>query len=344
MRMDRSMFLRFLPVRWRRFLIGLGFLIQILVIGVLGYRVLGLGWLDALYQTVITISTVGFREVGEVDAGYQLFTVFLILFGTSTSLYTLGVLLDTMLEARVVSLVRGRHFQKGIRRMSDHVIVCGFGQVGQSIYRDLTSRGYEVVIVDRALDDRAEGGPQMRVIDGDATDDSVLDRAGVQRASALVLALDSDVENLYVALTARSMNKDLFIVARANNRRSISKLRQAGADRVVNPHEIGGVRMAALVGHPEVVDYLDVVMHDGEFEVRMEHCRIATDSDIAERPFGEADVRGRTGATILAVYRDGTYLSKLQKLNLRCGDLLIAIGSEEDLGRLRDLARGRSSA
>lgn len=319
----------------------MGLLALVIVLGTIGYVFLGLQWLDALYQTVITISTVGYRELGPFGTRYQVFTILLILFGTGTGLYTLGVLIDTMFEARITGHFRRRRMKRGIDRLRGHVILCGYGQVGEAICEEITRSGRQMVIVDRALRGRVDGAFKMPVVQGDATDDAVLLRAGMDRAATLVLALDSDVDNLFVALTARSINPEIFIVARANHRAAISKLQQAGADRVVNPHQIGGTHMAALVSQPEVVDFLDVVMQDGNFEVRMAHFEIASRSQLAGRALGEAGIRRRTGSTILAIRRDETFLTNPDRqLVLEPGDIIIALGTEEHLRQLQTHATG----
>ena len=323
-------------VSWTRFRAGVALLALVLVLGTTGYVLLGLPWLDALYQTVITISTVGYRELGIFSTRYEVFTILLILFGTGTGLYTLGVLIDTMFEARVTGHFRRRRMRRGIDRLKGHVILCGFGQVGEAICEEMTRTGKQVVIIDRSLPDRAGGSSDIPMVQGDATDDAVLHRAGLGRARTLVLALDSDVDNLFVALTARSINPEIFIVARANHRAAIGKLRQAGADRVVNPHQIGGAHMAAMVAQPEVVEFLDVVMRDGEFEVRMAHFEIAPGSQLAGRAVGEAGIRRRTGATLLAIRRGETFLTNPDRqLVLEPGDIIIALGTESHLGQLQ---------
>lgn len=232
---------------WSRFRAGLIGLVAVLAAGTAGYAVLGLSLLDAVYQTVVTVSTVGFRELGEVGQRYQLFTVVLIMFGTGTALYTLGVLLETLFEGHLNDQFGRRRMQKEIDGLRDHIVVCGYGQVGQAIAAELSGGGREVVIIDRRGD--FDPGSSLVVV-GEATDDEVLARAGLHRARTLILALDSDTDNLYVALTARTLQPDLFIVARANNSAADPKLRRAGADRVVNPHEIGGRRMAELALEP----------------------------------------------------------------------------------------------
>ena len=229
---------------WGRFLAGLAGLAAVTAAGTFGYYRLGLSAGDALYQTVITISTVGYGEVGEITGSYRVFTVLLIMFGTGTALYTLGVLIESLFEGRLDDQMRRRRMQKQIDRLSGHVVLCGFGQVGRSIHRELAAAGRTVVVVDRR---EFDADAELLHVMGEATDDDVLLAAGIDRADTLVLALDSDVDNVFVALTGRSMRPGLFIVARSNQSSSEPKLRQAGVDQVVNPHEIGGSRMASLV-------------------------------------------------------------------------------------------------
>lgn len=230
-----------------RLLAGLAVLTTILVAGTAGYVLLGLSLLDALYQAVITISTVGYGDPENVGSRYQLFTIALILFGTGTSLYTIGVVIEMLFDGRLDDQRRRRRMQRSIDSLSGHAVICGYGQVGRAIAAAMTDAGTEVVVIDR--DPSVDRG-DVRLVLGDATDDGTLQKAGAERASSLVLALDSDVDNLYVALSARALHPELFIVARANSGGALSKLQQAGADRVINPNLIGGAHMAAVALRP----------------------------------------------------------------------------------------------
>ena len=317
---------------WGRFWAGLGVFALVIGGGTFGYNQLGLTVGEALYQTVITVTTVGFGEVGTVTDSYRVFTVLLILFGAGTALYTLGVLIESLFEGRLDDQIRRRRMQKQIDRLSGHVVLCGFGQVGRSIHRELAAAGRSVAVVDRReLDD--EGLPRSVV--GEATDDSVLMAAGLERASALVLALDSDVDNLYVALTARSMCPGLFIVARSNSSSAEPKLRQAGVDRVVNTHEIGGSRMAALVLEPDVVDFLSVVMHDEQLSVRLAETQVTADGPFAGLALSACEIAESTGATVLAVRRNESFVTNPpDNFVLAAGDVLIALGTKGQLAEL----------
>ena len=321
---------------WGRFRVGLGVLALVIAGGTFGYHQLGLTVGEALYQTVITITTVGYGEIGTVTDSYRVFTVLLILFGTGTALYTLGVLIESLFEGRLDDQIRRRRMQKKIDRLSGHIVLCGFGQVGGSINRELASAGRTVVVVDRReLDD--EGLP-LNVL-GEATDDSVLVSAGLERASALVLALDSDVDNLFVALTARSMCPGLFIVARSNQPSAEPKLRQAGVDRVVNTHKIGGSRMAALVLQPDVVEFLDVVMHDEQLAVHLAETRIVLDGPFDGLALSACEINESTGATVLAVRRNESFVTNPpDHFVLAADDVLVVLGTMKQLAELKSKA------
>lgn len=317
---------------WTRFRIGLAFLGLVLVIGTAGYMALGLDAFDAVYQTVITVSTVGYRELGIVDRQYEVFTIFLILFGTGTVLYTLGVLLETLFEGQLDDQFRRQRMQRRIDQLQHHVIVCGYGQVGRSIVAEMHRSGREVVVVDRVEldpDDLPEG---VAVVVGEATDDEVLGRAGLRAASTLVVALDSDADNLYVALTARSENERLFIVSRANSARVVDKLERVGVDRVVNPHEIGGSRMAAMVLQPDVTDFLDVVMHDRALEVRMAEIQVRTDSPFVGQTADDLLSPEHASTTLVAIRRRGAFLANPSRtIRIETDDVLIVLGTDDHL-------------
>ncbi|WP_419863430.1 potassium channel family protein [Candidatus Poriferisodalis sp.] len=234
-----------------RLVVGVTVLVFVLAAGTTGYVLLGLGALDALYQTVITVSTVGYSDPAGVGARYQLFTIALILLGTGTSLYTIGVVIEMLFEGRLDDHIRRRRMQRSIDSLSGHAVICGYGQVGQAIAEAMIDAGTEVVLIDQDAD--IDSG-DLHMLSGDATHDSTLQDAGIERASALVVALDSDADNLYVALSARALCPELFIVARANSPEALPKLRQAGADRVINPHQIGGAHMAAAALRRDATD------------------------------------------------------------------------------------------
>jgi voltage-gated potassium channel len=262
-----------------------------------------------------------------------------ILGGVGAVLYTLGVVVEAIVEGRLADVFGRRRMDRQLADVVDHLVVCGWGRVGRAIAANLG--GGEIVVIDRDPA-RADLVPGL-VVEGDATDDDVLARAGIARAKALVAALDTDADNLYVTLSARRLRPDLFIVARARVDAAAPKLLQAGADRVVNPQSIGGARMAALVNQPHVADFLDVVMHDGSLEFRLEEVTVGEGSALAGTSIGDAHVRATTGALVLAVRQpDGSFRTNPPAGTvLQGGDVLIAIGTAEQIAALVREASGR---
>ncbi len=327
---------------WGRFRTRLALLVLVLIVGSIGYMLLGLNFGDAVYQTVITVSTVGYREVGDVDRQfYKAFTVGLILFGTGTVLYTIGVLLETIFEGQLDDQFRRQRMQRKIDQLEGHVIVCGYGQVGRSIVDEMHRAGRDVVVVDREDLDLDELPDGILVVLGEATEDAVLVQAGIARAQTLVVALDSDADNLFVALTARTENESLFIISRANSSGVVEKLQRVGVDRVVNPHEIGGSRMAAMVSQPGVTDFLDVVMHDGALEVRMAEIEATPRSGFVGQTVSDVITADLAGTTIVAIRRRGNFLtSPSAELRIEAADMLIVLGTDEHLHAMAKAAEG----
>ena len=320
---------------WRQVRLGIGALGVVLLAGTVGYRLVGLGLFDAFYQTLITISTVGFTEVGEVDTAYRVVTTLVILFGVGIALYTLGFAFEAIMDGRLREVVGRTRLQHAIDQLSGHTVLCGWGQVAQSIYRALRAEGRQVVVVDRR-DDLGESVGGLNVI-GEATDDEVLRRAGVERASGLVVALNSDADNTYVTLSGRSLNPDLFIVTRANSAAAAPKLRQAGANRVVNPHEIGGNRMAAFMMQPNVADFLGEAMHDGRIEVKMGEFAVEPGSTLDGATIDGCGVVRATGVSVLAIKRsDGSFVhSPDPSTTLGGGDVPIVLGTSDQHSTLK---------
>ena len=312
-----------------RLIAGVAVLVAIVVAGTTGYVLLGLDALDALYQTVITISTVGYSDPENVGGRYQLFTIGLILLGTGTTLYTLGVVIEMLFEGRLDDQFRRRRMQRTIDGLSGHAVICGFGQVGHAIAIALEDAGREVVVIDR--DEHVDDKDGLMVV-GDATEDQTLRDAGVARAKTMVLALDSDVDNLYVALSARTLCPGLFIVARANSAGAVPKLHQAGANRVINPHEIGGSRMAAIAMQPGLSEYFEDVLRRTDQDVRLMEHRIPPGSRFTGRPLSELALERSAGTTLLAIRRNERWQATPQDgFQLAADDLLVVLGTDEQL-------------
>ncbi len=322
----------------RRIQLALAMVLGVIAAGTIGYIVLGFGVLDSVYQTVTTITTVGFREIHPLGTAGKIFTIALILAGVGTALYAFGVVIETLVEGHLRQHFEGRRMERNIARMTGHTIVCGWGRVGRAVGGYLSGQGADVVVVDLSPE-RVAQTPYPALI-GDVTDDEVLRRAGLMRARALVAAINTDAENVYVTLSARALRPDLVIVARARTEESEPKLLRAGATRVVNPQRIGGQRIAAAALQPNVVEFLDVVMHDGSLEFRLEEVSIMAGSRLAGRTLHEAEVGASTGALVLALRDEqGQFVANPpEQTPLDAGHVLIAIGTEQQLSALQRAA------
>lgn len=322
----------------RRLRIALLALLLVMVAGTVGYVILDFSLLDALYQTVTTVATVGFREVQPLDATGMVFTMVLILVGVGIALYTFGVALEALIEGHLRTHVERRRMDRHIDRMSGHVIICGSGRVGRASAAYLRATGRKVVVIDRDPD-RLQGIECPYVL-GDVSDDQTLQTAGIERARALIAALDTDADNVYVTLTSRALRDDLVIIARARDESSKSKLIRAGANRAVNPQMIGGRRMAAFALQPDVAEFLDVVMQHENLEFRIEQVNIEPDSPLAGRSLREAALRESTGVLLLAVRTgDGPYIADPPPdTRLESKTVLIAVGTHDQINALRQSA------
>ena len=320
----------------RRIRTGLLALLVIVVCGTAGFMGLGFSFVDALFQTVVTVTTVGFGEVHKFGTAAELFSIFLILAGVGTAAYTLGLLIDSFVEGHLSELVARRRMERRIENLSGHLILCGWGRVGRAIGRYVAGAEQDMVVVD-VRPERLPAAPALGVR-GDATDDAVLKDAGIERAAVLVTALNNDPDNLYVTLTARSLCPKLFIVARAYADSSVDKLLQAGANRVVNPSNIGGARMAAFALQPHVAEFVDVVMHDGSLEFRLEEVPVPQASPIDGQTLRETRIRDRTGALVLAIRNEaGEFTANPgPDVKVQAGQILIAIGTGTQLATLNE--------
>ncbi len=309
----------------------------------------GQSFLNSLYMTIITLSTIGYGETFPLNTDGRIFTILLILAGVGTVAYALASTVEFMVEGRITGLMGRRKMRKEIDTLLGHYILCGYGRVGQYIAMDLSGAGARFLVIEKdpkVADEALEMG--FTVIKSDATDDETLKAAGIERAKGLVTALSSDAENLYVTLTARELCPHLFIVSRCNNEESEPKLRRAGSDRVISPHSIGGRRMAAMLLKPLVWDYLDLVTRGDHIEFNMESLEWRLDdveiypqSYLDGRTIEDAKIYSVSGALILAVKKRGAgFNTKPPKdLKLEVGDSLIAIGTVGQLAKLEEMAR-----
>jgi voltage-gated potassium channel len=315
---------------------SLGALVVVVAIGTIGYRLLGFSLIDAMYQTVTTVTTVGFREVEPFGTAEKVFTMAFLFLGVGVVLYTLTALLGLIIEGYLDNAWGRRRMERAIAGMSGHTVICGWGRVGKATAARLAQSGLPVAVVD-ADEERLEACPYPNVL-GDAADDEVLKKAGIERAHTLVATLDDDAASLYVTLTARAINPRLVIIARSRTADAEQKLRRAGADRVVNPQQIGGSRIAAFALQPHVVDFLEVAMHDEDVEFKLEEVAVSAGSSLDGASVRDARMHEGDGALLLALRKHeggGFVTNPPGDVVIGPGDVVIAVGTEQQLTDLR---------
>lgn len=320
----------FLEEPVRRFQISLLMLLVLILMGSAGYMVLEqIGLVDAIYMTVITISTVGFMEVTPLSPEGRMFTVALIILGVGVGAWAIRTGVEVSLGDTLWHSVQKRKMIKTINDLSGHYIVCGFGRIGRQIARDMELRNEPFVIIDHnpeKLDLIRERG--FLHIAGDATHDETMAAAGIERAAGLVAALNSDADNVLAVLTARGLNPELLIVARAGDEKAESKLRRAGADRVVSPYAIGGHRLALAILQPDVNDFFNRIFNVEERDVDIDGIPVHHTSPIRNQQIVDCDLRSLWGLTIIGIkQKSGEFhISPDPQRRIEEGETLIVIG------------------
>jgi voltage-gated potassium channel len=277
----------------------------VIVVGSAGFMLLeGYTFIEAFYMTMITVSTVGFREVQPLSPKGMVFTSLLIIFSIGTFAYTISAITTYFVAGEYRDLFKARKLERTIDNLKEHVIVCGYGRVGEKAYADLTSKGYTALIVekDEELVGHLRDDLTPLVIAGDATRDDRLIAAGVDRARAVICTLPSDADNLYTVLSVREHNPDAVIISRASQAGSQAKLRRAGADNVIMPDTVGGAHMASLVANPDVMDFIDHIRIQGEDAINLEEVDVKDLPESFRLPtLGEVDARNRIGVNVIGV-------------------------------------------
>lgn len=315
------------------------FLILIIITGTSGFMIIE-GWnvADALYMTIITITTTGFEEVHQLSTEGEIFTLVLLLFSFGTVIYIGTVGVQILLESKIF---RRRKMQKKIERLENHYIVCGFGRMGSHICRELKESSVDFVVIES----NEENFDKLEKLDylydtGDASSDTALLRTGIQKAKGLVAVLSSDAENVFTTLSAKSLNPNIFVVARAVDYATEPKLIKAGADRVVKPYELGGHRMAEILLRPGVLDFIDVVAGKKTVDLRMEEITVKEDSSMDKKTLAEIPLRKDLNVIIVAIQNEdkGIFIYNPQSDTIvDVGNKLIAIGERSSLDKLREL-------
>jgi len=331
-------------------IIGL-LLLLVLIFGTTGYRLISAGeasWVDCLYMTVITVTSVGYAEVVDLSNNPvgRIFTVLLIIGGMSVVLYAFGTFVAFLVEGELAEILRRRKMSKDIARLHGHFIVCGAGDTGYHAICELARTRRPFVAIDRDPERlrRLRECEETHFIEGDATEEETLIEAGIERAAGILCALSSDQDNLFVTMTARELNPNLRIVTRAIDLKARDKMLKAGADSVVSPNHIGGLRMVSEMVRPSVVSFLDIMLRDHERALRIEEVPIEQGSELAGKTLSTAPIRDEVDALVLAVRTgDGeSYIfNPTADQQLRPGMILVVMADVDAVQRLREMARAR---
>jgi voltage-gated potassium channel len=314
------------------------FIAAVVISGVFGYRFLeDYTWLEALYMTVITLSTVGYREVRPLSPTGQIFTILLLVGGVGVVFYTAIAVAEKVVQGEFQQLFGRRRMEKKIGSLTDHYLVCGFGRIGEVVCRELASKPVPFVVVEQR-EERARKAEETHhcVLQGDASDEKVLAAAGVMRAKGLFAALPTDADNVFVTLTAKELNPSLFVVARADSERSERTLAHAGADKVISPYAMGGHRMAHAALRPTVVDIIELATHYQSLELQLEEIGVPPRSPCDGVTLRESGLREQLGVIVVAIKRASGKMifNPPADERIEAGDRLVALG---EAMRLKEL-------
>lgn len=322
----------------------LALLFSVILIGSIGYRIIWSDYndtiLDDIYMTFMTITTIGFDEVYPLDSAGQIFTIFISIGGVGSLFYIMGIMMENLFIMQQSNIRIRRALMKKISKLNDHVILIGHGRVGKLAAKALCDRGIDCVIIDESFEnkDELENDKNIFAIEADATDDEVLKLAGIEKASKMIVSTGNAATTVFVVLSAKVLKPDIYIIARSDDDSVVSKLRMAGADRIVNPYSIGGQRLADFVINPYLVDFIEKGFAHGVSGLSIEQLQIPPDSHCINRSMKELDIRKKSGATILAIIRDDTpILNPHGDFTLNEGDQLVAMGNTEQLSALNQL-------
>ncbi len=311
---------------------------MILIIGTLGYMMIeGWDFMDSLYMTVITVSTVGYGEVRQVDYPGRIFTILIVLTGVGFSVYVAGAVVQFMVEGQIRQIMGRRRLDQKLRRLKNHYIICGYGRIGRVLVRNLRRNIPNLVVIDNnpnLISVMEEDG--VLYITGDATEESTLIKAGLEEAQGLVSALATDTNNVFLVLTARQLNPDLDIIARAGRDRSKDKLKAAGATTVESPYEMGALRMAQRILRPKVTSFLDFALSAKRQDILMEELPVSPESSLANLTLKDSGIRQRYNLIVIAIEKaTGEMLFNPSfEAVIAAGDTLIAVGEEPNLHSL----------
>ncbi len=313
----------------------------VLVIGVLGYRFIAdFSWVEALYMTIITVSTVGFREVRPLSTEEQLFTVVLITASIFIFAFAISVVTEYILSRNSLQTLKRKKVKQQIDRLENHVIVCGYGRNGAQAAARLKAYRQPFVVIEKDKEIIEKHEAEVLFVEGDANEDETLLQAGVEKARYLIVTLPDDAANLFVVLSARQLNKELFIISRASQITSQKKLQLAGANKVIMPDKIGGDHMASLVVLPDLITFMDKLSMEGEHTTNLEEVQIEDfTNQLNCNTLRDLDLRKKTGCTIIGYVKpDGTYIINPEAdMPLEPKSKVIVLGRPDQINKLNEM-------
>ncbi|MEQ9618820.1 MAG: potassium channel protein [Deltaproteobacteria bacterium] len=323
-----------------KLLLSIFLIVFITAVGTSGYMIIeGWNFRDSLYMTVITLTTVGYGEVHELTPAGEIFTMIILILGVGIILYLLAVEAKIILSGELRDIIGRTRMEKRIKDLRSHYIICGYGRMGKTVAKELLSKDEKFIIVEKSSS-KIPDDEEHIFLEGDATIDEVLKKAGIERAKGLVSVLPTDAENLFVVLSARELNPKLLIVTRASEETSEIKILRAGADRVVSPYYTGGLKIAHMILKPAVVDFIEFATKNGNLEIQMEEVAVRPGSSLAGAELEETGIVKDLGIIIIAVKKsDGTMqFNPASRAVIEQGDTLIALGEITKLNELERLS------
>ncbi len=330
----------------KKFITILSVLFLLVLFSTVGIHLIeGWPWLDCLWHTVITISTVGYHLPHPLSPAGKVFTMLVIVVAFAVFAYGASTVAAMIFEGELQKILTVKRIEKMVAKLKNHTIVCGLGRTGQAAIKELYKEKVPFVVIEKdesKIEEAKEQYPNLIYIHGDATQDETLLKAGVKSASNLIVATADDADNLFITLSAKNLNPRIRIVTRANREENVIKLKRAGATEVILPNVIGGLRMASLAIRPSVVSFLDIVTHHGEIDLRLEEVKVPKGSPFHGKLLKDIDIPKKTGVIVIGIRReDGSFiLNPTSTTMVLEGDSLIIIGTKEQAEKLKRLVSG----
>jgi voltage-gated potassium channel len=321
--------------RIQRTLISIALFIVLVGGGSLGYMIIE-DWppLDAFYMTIITIATVGYSEVHEISAAGRLFTVVLIFLGVGYFLYVATGILQFLVEGRIRLVLGRRKLDTQINKLKDHFIICGYGRIGRVLARFLIEKHVDVVVVERSESriPKMDNDGVLYLV-GEATEEIILERAGIHRARGIVTAVATDADNVFLVLIAKQLNPDLFIVARASQNATKKTLQAAGADKVISPYDLGARRMAHAILRPSVIKFLEMAFADEKVDIQMEEIKIRPNSILVGKTMLASNIRQQFDLIIIVIRKPDEQMVFNPKADtiIEAGDIMVVVGRAKSI-------------